>query len=94
MASTDDPKKKSPDTSLENLGMGELLDLYDKKMASFAEGEIVRGRVVKLTTTEVVVDIGYKSEGLLPIQQVTGYDGQVHVKPGEEIDVFVERLED
>jgi small subunit ribosomal protein S1 len=94
MASSDDPKKKSQDTSLENLGMGELLDLYDKKMASFAEGEIVRGRVVKLTPTEVVVDIGYKSEGLLPIQQVTGYGGQISVKPGDELDVFVERLED
>ena len=93
MASNDD-KKKNQDTSLENLGMGELLDLYDKRMASFAEGEIVRGRVVKLTASEVVVDIGYKSEGLLPISQVTGYDGQVKVKPGEEIDVFVERLED
>ena len=93
MASNDD-KKKNQDTNLENLGMGELLDLYDKKMASFAEGEIVRGRVVKLTPSEVVVDIGYKSEGLLPISQVTGYDGQVKVKPGEEIDVFVERLED
>ncbi|HEX9162988.1 MAG TPA: 30S ribosomal protein S1 [Thermoanaerobaculia bacterium] len=94
MASNDDPKKKNQDTSLEGLGMGELLDLYDKKMASFAEGEIVRGRVVKLTPSEVVVDIGYKSEGLLPIQQVTGYDGQIKVKPGDEIDVFVERLED
>ena len=93
MASNDD-KKKNQDTSLENLGMGELLDLYDKRMASFAEGEIVRGRVVKLTANEVVVDIGYKSEGLLPISQVTGYDGQVKVKPGEEIDVFVEHLED
>jgi small subunit ribosomal protein S1 len=93
MASNDD-KKKNQDTSLENLGMGELLDLYDKRMASFAEGEIVRGRVVTLTPSEVVVDIGYKSEGLLPISQVTGYDGQVKVKPGEEIDVFVERLED
>jgi len=66
MASNDD-KKKNQDTSLENLGMGELLDLYDKRMASFAEGEIVRGRVVTLTPSEVVVDIGYKSEGLLPI---------------------------
>src|SRR6266508_124939 len=56
MASNDDQKKKNQDTSLENLGMGELLDLYDKKMAHFAEGEIVRGRVVKLTPTEVVVD--------------------------------------
>src|SRR6478672_2225850 len=77
MASNDDPKKKNQDTSLENLGMGELLDLYDKKMATFAEGEIVRGRVVKVTPTEAIIDIGYKSEGLLAINQITGYDGQV-----------------
>jgi small subunit ribosomal protein S1 len=97
---SDDQKKKlsprsgQPDNSLENLGMQELLDLYDKKMSAFAEGEIIRGRVVKINASEVVVDIGYKSEGLLPLYQVTGYDGQVKVKPGDEIDVFVERLED
>ena len=100
MASNDDPKKQKPQRSpadannLEGLGMDELLNLYDQKMATFAEGEIVRGRVVKVTPTEVVVDIGYKSEGLLPIHQVTGYDGTVRVKRGDEIDVFVERLED
>ena len=65
MASNDDQKKQTPlqrqsDASLENLGMEELLDLYDKKMASFAEGEIIRGRVVKINAGEVVVDIGYK----------------------------------
>jgi small subunit ribosomal protein S1 len=100
MASNDEPKKQDAplrqgDTNnLENLGMDELLNLYDKRMASFAEGEIVRGRVVKVTPSEVVVDIGYKSEGLLPIGEVTAYGGEVRVKPGDEIDVFVERLED
>ncbi len=100
MPSNDDPKQQkvpprpADGNNLEGLGMEELLNLYDKKMATFAEGEIVRGRVVKLTPTEVVVDIGYKSEGLLPMSQVTGYDGQVTIKPGDEIDVFVERLED
>jgi small subunit ribosomal protein S1 len=100
MPSNDEPKKPTPprhadsNNNLEGLGMEELLNLYDKKMATFAEGEIVRGRVVKVTPTEVVVDIGYKSEGLLPINQVTGYDAAVKVKPGDEIEVFVERLED
>ena len=98
MASNDEKKKvpqsRPADASLEGLGMEELLNLYDKKMATFAEGEIVRGRVVKVTASEVVVDIGYKSEGLLPIQQVTGYDGSISVKANDEIDVFVERLED
>ncbi|HUP49035.1 MAG TPA: 30S ribosomal protein S1 [Thermoanaerobaculia bacterium] len=100
MASSDDPTKQKPPerpadaNNLEGLGMDELLNLYDQKMATFAEGEIIRGRVVKVTPSEVVVDIGYKSEGLLPASQVTGHDGEVTVKRGDEIDVFVERLED
>ncbi len=68
MASSDETKKpiqpRQADTSdLENLGMDELLDLYSKP--SLTEGEIIKGRVVKITPSDVVVDIGYKSEGLL-----------------------------
>jgi small subunit ribosomal protein S1 len=74
--------------------MEQLLDIYDKKMSSFTEGEIVKGRVLKVTATEVVVDIGYKSEGLLARSEVTDHSGQVKVKPGDEIDVYVDRLED
>src|SRR5215212_11184303 len=98
MPSKDDPKKqKTPapqgDTNgLENLGMDELLNLYDKPAS--VEGEIVTGRVLKVTPSDIVVDIGYKSEGLLPAIEVTGFDGKVRVKPGDEIEVYVERLED
>ncbi|MGZ8797344.1 MAG: 30S ribosomal protein S1, partial [Thermoanaerobaculia bacterium] len=97
MASNDDPKKRQPpsrqsDASLEGLGMAELLNLYDK--STLAEGEIVSGRVIKVTPTDVVVDIGYKCEGLLPKSEVTTYDGEVRIKPGDDIEVFVERLED
>src|SRR6266849_1540306 len=87
-----DPKNSKDD--LENLGMGELLDMYEKRMSNFAEGDIVRGKVLKVTPSEVVIDIGYKSEGLLPIGEVTGYDNVVKVKAGDEIEVFLERLED
>jgi len=87
-----DPKNSKDD--LENLGMGELLDMYEKRMSNFAEGDIVRGKVLKVTPSEVVIDIGYKSEGLLPIGEVTGYDNTVKVKPGDELEVFLERLED
>jgi small subunit ribosomal protein S1 len=87
-----DPKNSKDD--LENLGMGELLDIYEKRMSNFAEGDIVRGKVLKITPSEAVIDIGYKSEGLLPISEVTGYDNAVKVKPGDEIEVFLERLED
>jgi small subunit ribosomal protein S1 len=97
MASNDESKKpQSPrqadSNDLENLGMDQLLDLYTKP--TLAEGEIVRGRVLKVTPSDIVVDIGYKSEGLLPASEVTGYDGQVRVARGDEIEVFIERLED
>jgi len=85
---------KNPPDNLENLGMDELLDIYEKRMTSFSEGDIVHGKVLKMTPSEVVIDIGYKSEGLLPINEVTGYNSEVKVKPGDEIDVFIERLED
>jgi len=100
MASKQDPGKQqqTPRTEnggeLESLGMEALLDIYDKKMSSFTEGEIVKGRVLKITATEVVVDIGYKSEGLLNKSEVTDHKGEVKVKPGDEIDVYVDRLED
>ncbi|MGZ4809384.1 MAG: 30S ribosomal protein S1, partial [Thermoanaerobaculia bacterium] len=50
--------------------------------------------VIKVMPTDIVVDIGYKSEGLLPKSEVTTFDGEVRVKAGDEIEVFVERLED
>src|SRR5437764_10743673 len=100
MASNDEPKKNTApprqgdaSRNLDSLGMDELLSLgYDK--STITEGEIVTGRVLKVTPSDVVVDVGYKSEGLLPVGEVTGYDGQVRVKRGDEIEVFVERLED
>src|SRR5436853_4982939 len=99
MPSKQEPKspeqnpRKGESNDLENLGMDELLEVYERKMATFSEGDIVRGKVLKITPGEVVVDIGYKSEGLLPIGEVTDYNGTVTVKAGDEIDVFIERLE-
>lgn len=96
MSSSDETKKpnqpRQADSNLENMGMDELLELYTKP--TLTEGEIVRGRVVKITPTDVVIDIGFKSEGLLPVGEVTNYDGTVRVKRGDEIEVFIERLED
>ncbi|HEY2094301.1 MAG TPA: 30S ribosomal protein S1 [Thermoanaerobaculia bacterium] len=99
MPSSDEPKKANPsirqtDTgnNLEGLGMDELLSLYSK--STLTEGEIVIGKVLKVTPTDVVVDVGAKSEGLLPVAEVTSFDGTVKVKRGDDVEVFIERLED
>ena len=58
-----------------------------------AEDNLQKGTVVKLTDKYVVVDIGFKSEGMVPIAQVMGRDGQLRVKPGDSIDVVIDRGE-
>lgn len=60
-------------------------------LAPPAEGELLPGTVVKITPKEVIVDFGYKNEGMVPIEQVTGPDGAVHLRPGDPIDVMVDR---
>ena len=54
-------------------------------------GEVLQGYVVKVTANEVLVDIGAKSEGAVPIAQIPTVDGKVTVKPGDTLEVTVER---
>ena len=58
---------------------------------SFVQGSIVRGRVVEIRSTEVIVDIGYKSEGAIPADE---FEDLASVKAGDEIEVLLEKLED
>jgi small subunit ribosomal protein S1 len=57
------------------------------------EGEIVQGTVLRVGKESVVVDIGFKSEGVIPISEFAGADG-VTVKPGDRVDVLIESRED
>src|SRR6478609_2027262 len=54
-------------------------------------GELLQGHVVKVTPQEIIVDFGYKLEGLVPIDQVRQPDGTVTIKTGDPIDVMVDR---
>ncbi len=69
------------------------LEAYSNPEPENAPGEdrVLRGTVIKVTATQVVVDIGQKSEGMVPIAEVMGPDGNPTVKPGDEIDVMQEK---
>jgi len=69
----------------------QLLDRYGAR--KFAEGEVMKGTVLKITDTDVVVDIGYKSEGVIPVSQFKDGD-RITVKVGDVIDVLLEDTED
>src|SRR5947209_16953811 len=56
-----------------------------------SEDNVFKGTVVKITAAHVVVDIGFKSEGLVPIAEVTDTEGNIKFQPGDEIEVMVQR---
>ena len=70
----------------------QLLDQYGAR--KFEEGEVMKGTVLKITDTDVVVDIGYKSEGSIPVTQFIDGTGKVFIKVGDVIDVLLEDTED
>src|SRR5258706_8793009 len=60
-------------------------------LAPPSEGELLQGHVVKVTPQEVIVDFGYKLEGLVPIEQLRQPDRTVLIKAGDTLDVMVDR---
>ena len=71
-----------------------LLDIYDNSFRNIAEGEVMKGIVLKVTPSEVIVDIGYKSEGIIGVDEFLDERGEVTVQPGDTVDVLLERTED
>ncbi len=68
--------------------------LFEKSLKEPREGELVKGRVVQIAKDSVMVDIGYKSEGYVPLKEFLDSDGNPTVKVGDEISVLVEKKED
>ncbi len=68
-------------------------ELFERSLRSVKPGDIVRGRVVLLGKDHVTVDIGYKSEGQIPIQEFRSHDGSISVKEGDEVDVYFDLAE-
>jgi small subunit ribosomal protein S1 len=70
--------------------MTEMQELIAKSLRDFKEGSIVKGRILEIRSREVLVDIGYKSEGVIPSSE---FDDMDQVEVGDEVEVLLERLE-
>jgi small subunit ribosomal protein S1 len=76
---------------------GQMVPNYDATLVSFEEGDVVTGRVVRIDKDEVLVDIGYKSEGVIPQSELSirrSIDPSEEVHLGEEVDALVLTKED
>src|SRR5262245_38964271 len=92
-----DPKPDVPSASEEESrpageDFGQLLDQFEQEQSTLQEGEVVRGTVVGITERGVVIDFGYKSEGLVS-QNEFMENGEITVKRGDEVDVLVKNME-
>ncbi len=68
-----------------------MVEMYDSTIKDIKEGEIVRGRVLGVTMDDVIVDVGFKSEGIIPINE---FGQPINIKVGDAIDVYLEQIED
>jgi len=87
-------KKKRVDFDLTQFSgdaRAEMEKMYDETMKSFTEGSIVQGKVLDVRGNEVLVDIGYKSEGAIPVGEFRDAED---LKAGDEFDVLLVAIED
>ncbi len=68
-----------------------LLQLYEQSFGKVREGDIIEGTVVGLTETDVIIDVGFKSEGMVPKEEFVDID---EIKVGDKVEVFLENPED
>jgi len=68
-----------------------MVEMYDSTIKDIKEGEIVHGKVLGVTMNDVLVDVGFKSEGIIPIQE---FPMPINIAVGEEIEVYLEQIED
>lgn len=66
----------------------QITEAYDKTLSNVAVGEVVEGTVTAITKREVLVNIGYKSEGVIPVSE---FRYNPDLKVGDKIEVYVER---
>ena len=71
----------------------ELLDQSFQEMTSL-EGSVVTGNVLSIEKDMILIDVGLKSEGRVPIREFGNNDDELNIKVGDQVEVFIERLED
>ncbi len=74
--------------------MEQLMDLYEESFKRFAEGEVVTGKIISMDKDNVLVDIGYKSEGQIPIHEFRDENGEIKAAVGDSVEVMVEWWDD
>ena len=71
-----------------------FVELYEQNLQDVAIGKVVMGKVVQINDDAAMVDVGYKTEGVLYLSEVTDNDGNITISVGDEVEVLVDRRKD
>ena len=90
---TEPAKRPERDDKMSSEDYEHLLDRYQFSTKEISQGKIVKGRVIKRTPTHVLVDIGFKTEGVIPVEDFKDPKALSELRPGSEIEAMLERTD-
>jgi len=82
------------DEAVDEAEHARLLAIYAGSFRNLTEGEVIKGTVLRVSDSEVLVDVGYKSEGIIALSEFFDEHGKANLNPGDTVDVLLERTED
>ena len=86
-----DELERQVKAALSSAASDDMTEVYNQSVKNFEAESILRGRIVNIVNNDVIVDIGYKSEGVIPLDQ---FEDPSKVKEGDEVEVLLESVED
>ena len=90
---TDPTKPPDRDDRMSSEDYEHLLDRYQFSSKGIAMGKVLKGRVIKRTPTHILVDIGFKTEGAIPVEEFPDAKALAGLKPGAEIEAMLEKTD-
>ena len=89
-AASAEPPDDAPASN--EIDFGAILEQFEQEQTVFHSGELVEGTVVGISDRGVLVDFGYKSEGIVPVEELTDPEGEVTVKVGDKLEVIIRSI--
>jgi len=91
----DTMEEEKGSSNKEEISTEDMEKLYSETMKDFREGKVLKGTIIRINRESVLVDIGYKSEGSIPLAEFKSESGEIPpLKVGEEIEVYLDKIED
>jgi len=84
-------KNPNKETDITNEDYADLLEKYQFNTKELSPGKLLKGKVIKITSAHVLIDVGFKSEGIIPIEDFLDHQDPKTLQPGDEVEAVLEK---